>query len=311
MTGINWSEWGLDAPAKCAAVHGGLINTSLRADWPNGTARLVQRVNTHVFQDLEAIESNLQLALEHPIRHAAVLPVPRRDGRIHSADGWRIFPWIEEVAPVPQDVKELGAFWGRFDEELNSTARSWTTVLPEFHSAAWRWAQWNAVRHCTPTSRLPLRGVIEAFAPSMLELERMLPSAVQHHDAKRSNVLFSEHGIRAIDLDTIQVGYLGSDFADLVRSTAALRAEDDPEENAAKPEAFEAVWEGYAAEWPLARTHAALVRRMPGYLTWVQALRFATDAASGDRYYRTTYEGQNWQRAQNQIELAESLIFIS
>ncbi len=311
MTGINWVEWGLSEPIQLEPVKGGLINTSLRAEWASGEVRFVQRVNTNVFLDLEAIETNLHLAQNHPIRDLAVLPFRRSDGRIHSAAGWRIFPWVTESRSMPQNVRELGGFWGTFDTVLNSASTDWMTVLPHFHSAQMRWTQWRAVRERVPTNLLPWRASLEALAPSMLELEAQLPSAVQHHDAKHSNVLYSNHRLKAIDLDTLQVGYLGSDFADLVRSTAAVRAEDDSDENSANPDAFESVWEGYSSEFKSAKKHASMVRKMPGYLTWVQALRFATDAASGDRYYRTTFEGQNWQRAQNQLSLAKSLIFIS
>jgi Phosphotransferase enzyme family len=310
MTGINWADWGLTEPILMEPVKGGLINTSLRAEWADGSVRFVQRVNLEVFQDLEAIEANLLLALDHPIRNLAVLPVCRRDGRIHSTAGWRVFPWVDETKSPLQNGRELGAYWGQFNAVLNSTATGWRTVLPNFHSAHVRWNQWQAVRERTPASLLAWRATLEALAPSMLGLEAQLPSAVKHHDAKRSNVLHSKDGLKAIDLDTVQVGYLGSDFADLVRSTAALRAEDDPGENAARPEAFEAVWDGYASEYESAQKHASTVRQMPGYLTWIQALRFATDAASGNRYYRTSFEGQNWQRAQNQLSLAKSLINI-
>jgi hypothetical protein len=47
---------------------------------------------------------------------------------------------------------------------------------------------------------------------------------------------------------------------------------------------------------------------MPAYLSWVQALRFATDAANGSTYYRIDYPEHNWVRAQNQLELVRSLL---
>ena len=47
---------------------------------------------------------------------------------------------------------------------------------------------------------------------------------------------------------------------------------------------------------------------MPAYLSWMQALRFATDAASGSTYYRIDYPEHNWIRAQNQLELVRSLL---
>jgi hypothetical protein len=149
---------------------------------------------------------------------------------------------------------------------------------------------------------------LESLAPLFLNLESKLMPAVQHHDAKRANMILSEQGFRAIDLDTLQPGYLGSDFADLVRSLAAVRAEDDPNGNSADPETVRELWEGYVNGWPEVADHEDTVSLMPAYLSWVQALRFATDAANGSTYYRIDYPEHNWVRAQNQLELVRSLL---
>ena len=307
MIAIDWADWGLRAPDRVLPVSGGLINRSFCAEWSDGDRLFVQQVNTQVFTDLEAIECNLQLVLDHPISAFTVAPILRRDGRVHGLDGWRVFPFVSE-ADSPVDPGLLGRFWGEFTATLNARPAAWRSVLPHFHSAALRWEQWSAVRDRIPSTYRGLAKALEDAASTFLALERDLPAAVQHHDAKRSNVIASAAGLRAIDLDTLQMGYLGSDFGDLVRSTAALRAEDESEENGCDPEAFEAVWEGYASAYAPARELAARVRQMPAYLTWLQALRFATDAASGNTYYAVTYGEQNWHRAQNQRSLLESLL---
>jgi hypothetical protein len=153
-----------------------------------------------------------------------------------------------------------------------------------------------------------LKSELEDLAPMFLKLESKLTPAVQHHDAKRANMLLSAQGFRAIDLDTLQPGYLGSDFADLVRSMAAARAEDDPKGNSAEPEILREILDGYLNGWPDASVHEDALRLMPAYLSWVQALRFATDAANGSTYYRIDYPEHNWVRAQNQLELVRSLL---
>ena len=68
-----------------------------------------------------------------------------------------------------------------------------------------------------PLDYAKLCSELEDLAPTFLKLESKLLPAVQHHDAKRANMLLSDQGFRAIDLDTLQPGYLGSDFADWVK----------------------------------------------------------------------------------------------
>jgi len=307
MTSINWSEWGRPAPIALTPVTGGLINESYRAEFGSGEVLFAQRVNRSVFRDLEAIEQNLILLRASPSSVLAVNPILRQDGSIHDAEGWRIQPWIDESA---QQVSAYacGQFWGKFNRLLNERAAPWKTVLPDFHSAALRWEQWTSVRQLVPRAYLELKSGLEDFAPMFLTLELKLIPAVQHHDAKRANMLRSALGFRAIDLDTLQPGYLGSDFADLVRSMASRRAEDDPKGNSAEPEIVRELWDGYLNGWPDAAAHEGTMLRMPAYLSWVQALRFATDAAHGSTYYRIDYPEHNWVRAQNQLELVRSLL---
>lgn len=307
MISIDWADWGLTAPRALRPVSGGLINASFCATWDDGSARFVQQVNRSVFVNLEAIEHNLRLVADSSASRFAVTPERRRDGAVHSSEAWRIFRWVDagtrEATP-----HELGAFWGRFNAELNRAPQPWACVLPDFHSARIRYAQWVAVRNQVPQAYADLALELEAWSQPYQSLEARLMPAVQHHDAKRSNVLLGEEGLRAVDLDTLQPGYLGSDFGDLVRSAAALRDEDDPKGNGLDPKVFEALWEGYAGEFRAAEARAEQVRAMPAYLTWIQALRFAGDAASGAGYYPESYPGHNWVRTRNQLELHASMV---
>ena len=307
MTSINWSEWGRPAPIALTPVTGGLINESFRAEFGSGEVLFAQRVNRSVFRDLDAIEQNLILLRASPASVLAVNPVSRLDGSIHDAEGWRIQPWIHEAAQQAS-AYACGQFWGKFNRLLNERAAPWKTVLPDFHSAALRWEQWTSVRQLVPRAYSELKSGLEDLAPMFLTLESKLTPAVQHHDAKRANMLLSAQGFRAIDLDTLQPGYLGSDFADLVRSMASRRAEDDPKGNSAEPEIVRELWDGYLNGWPDAAAHEGTMLLMPAYLSWVQALRFAADAVHGSTYYRIDYPEHNWVRAQNQLELVRSLL---
>lgn len=306
MISIRWADWGLTAPRALRPVSGGLINASFCAEWSDGSQRFVQQVNRSVFANLESIEHNLRLVADSVAATLAVLPERRRDGAIHSPEGWRIFPWVQARPEAPSPA-QLGVFWGRFNAELNRELLEWDTVLPDFHSARTRYAQWCDVRHQVATAHADVARELEAWSEEYIGFEAELAPGVQHHDAKRSNVILSDFGLQAVDLDTLQPGYLGSDFGDLVRSVAALRDEDDPKGNGVDSTAFESLWLGYSGAFPEATTRAKQVRAMPAYLTWIQALRFATDAASGRLYYTESYPGHTWVRARNQLQLHEGL----
>ena len=309
MTSINWDEWGLPAPLTLKSVPGGLINRSFRAEFADGPPKFLQGLNRQVFTNWGAIEQNMNLIFGHPVRELCVLPIRRKDGRIHNVDGWRVFEFLPDSKDSTRPtLEEMGKFWGKFTACLQEQSLQWETVIPNFHSAKWRWMEWEQKLHPVPDEFKDLALNLETMSTTFLDLEKRLPLAVQHHDAKLPNLLCGPSGMRAVDLDTLQPGYLGSDFGDLVRSAAARRHEDDPEPNSANSESFEALWRGYAAGYPDALSISHLIRLMPAYLSWMQALRFATDACNGSIYYRVDYPGQNWVRAKNQIELAKDLL---
>lgn len=309
MTSINWDEWGLAAPLTLKSVPGGLINRSFRAEFADAPPKFLQGLNLQVFTNWGAIEQNMNLLFEHPVGDLCVLPIRRLDGTIHNAEGWRVFEYLPDSPGATRPAHEdIGMFWGSFTACLQEQPLHWETVIPNFHSARGRWIEWNQKLHPVPDEFRGLALELETMSRPFLDLEKSLPLAVQHHDAKLPNLICGPSGMRAVDLDTLQPGYLGSDFGDLVRSAAARRHEDDPEPNSANSESFEALWKGYTAGYPYALGIAHVLRLMPAYLSWLQALRFATDACQGNHYYRVNYPGQNWVRTKNQIELAKDLL---
>ena len=98
MISTSWSDWGRSEPVALTPVSGGLINESFRAEFGSGELLFAQRVNRGVFRDLDAIEQNLILLRASTASELVVNPILRRKGGIHDADGWRIQPWIHEVA---------------------------------------------------------------------------------------------------------------------------------------------------------------------------------------------------------------------
>ncbi|MEI2690316.1 MAG: phosphotransferase [Anaerolineae bacterium] len=135
-----------------------------------------------------------------------------------------------------------------------------------------------------------------------------LPLRVTHNDAKFSNVLLDDatgEGLCVIDLDTVMPGTALVDFADAVRSGAALAAEDEPDASRAglSLQIFDALAHGYLDAGrdfltPAEIEHLPAATRV---ITLEQAIRFLGDHLNGDSYYRVQRAGQNLDRARTQL----------
>ncbi|MFO0840537.1 MAG: phosphotransferase [Phycisphaerae bacterium] len=142
----------------------------------------------------------------------------------------------------------------------------------------------------------------------------VLPSRIVHNDAKLSNVLFDERSGEAlcvIDLDTVMPGLAGHDFGDMVRSTAATAAEDEPDATTVelRVEVFEGISRGYlgATRGFLTTSERETLVDAAKVITFEQGIRFLTDFLDGDAYYRTERAGQNLDRCRVQFALLEWL----
>jgi len=127
-------------------------------------------------------------------------------------------------------------------------------------------------------------------------------------------VLFDERSAAAlcvIDLDTVMPGLLLHDVGDLIRSTAGLGAEDEPDPRgvAVSVPRYAAVTRGFLDEAHHLvsgeeRAHFAAAAQI---VTLEQAARFLADHLLGDRYYRVERPAHNLDRARAQLALYRSL----
>ena len=135
-----------------------------------------------------------------------------------------------------------------------------------------------------------------------------------HHDAKISNILFSEETgqvICPVDLDTCMPGYFFSDLGDMIRSMAC--SEDESSSNFSeiniRKDFYESIVDGYmeVMQKLLTDSEKKFIHYSGLLMTYMQALRFLSDYLNGDMYYRTTYTEQNFDRAKNQLTLLQRL----
>ena len=144
------------------------------------------------------------------------------------------------------------------------------------------------------------------------ELTARVPRRVAHFDAKLDNILFRDgEAVCLVDLDTLMPGAWFWDVGDLLRSGAAIGAEDDPdpERATAVPERYQAILDGYREAVAGVAEPAELeaAERAGAVITYEQAVRFLTDWIAGDVYYRISRPTQNLDRARAQLRLLASL----
>ncbi|MFT7464421.1 MAG: hypothetical protein ACI9EF_002777 [Pseudohongiellaceae bacterium] len=322
---------------------GGLIHQSWRVEVEHHTARrpyLLQRLNTHVFPDVEAVMGNLASVSEHIARqlnaagcedtHRRCLTlVPSRsseNGLVYSHNApWRLFHFIEgtisrTIVDNPDQAAAVGHAYGAFQRHLaDYSGATLSLTIPHFHDTDRRFdaLQLSAQRdiHGRRESSLPeLR-----FAAENRHIARILPGLAQlptrvvHNDAKPANVLFDEltgAGLTVIDLDTVMPGSALHDFGDMVRSsTSSAGGDRTTTEVDVDLALFGGLVAGYLAQagpslTAVEREHLAMAGVI---LSYEQGLRFLTDHLDGDVYFAGNPPGYNLGRCQNQFAFAAAL----
>jgi len=209
---------------KVKAHAGGHINDSYRM--VNSTSGypdyLLQRVNHNVFKDVPLLMNNMD----------------------SEGNFWRVLRFIEDHlvfdSTTDPDIAYEGAkTFGAFSAMLNDLpAEKVGTVIPDFHNMKWRLTQLEQSIRKDAAGRLKVVkeeiDYVESHAKMMLTIHELgekgtIPLRVTHNDTKISNVLFDldRKGLCVIDLDTIQPGYVTSDFGDGIRTLTNTGEEDD------------------------------------------------------------------------------------
>ena len=317
-------------PVTAASPFGaGHINETFLVETAVGEY-VVQRLNTAVFPDPDAVTANI-VAVHRHLRGALMPePVPTAGGEWLAWDGadpwraWRRVPGapLLEVAASPATLEAAGALLGRFHGLLaDLDPAGLTETLPGFHNPARRLDALLAVVAADPCGRvatvpdeiaMALEG--EWLAGIASELTTQVPRRVAHFDAKLDNILFADgEAVALVDFDTVMPGAWFWDVGDLLRSGATTAAEDDPDPERAVvvPERYRAIIDGYRqglfgagvsdpAELEALEASGAIV-------TYEQAVRFLTDWIAGDVYYRISRPRQNLDRARAQFRVLASM----
>lgn len=323
--------------AAVEALSGGLINHSFKVSLPGRPPLFVQQINSEVFERPEDVQENYMRIWEYAETEftGLRLPAPVFCGVMTTLfvdereQYWRAFEFIPDtimrkVADSPAQAGDVARAFAAFTAaftEMDSTILK--PVIPRFHDLGWRYEQLDLVmqgeNYEQMARALPLVKSLQARAHYRHFYDEIRSSPafrqrVMHHDAKISNVLFSRENdavVCPVDFDTVMPGYFFSDLGDMIRTMVCPADENSKDQHdiIIRKDYYEAVLDGYLSV--LGKEFTGGETRYIHYagllMTYMQALRFLTDYIGGEKYYRTSYPGQNLDRARNQLLLLERL----
>ncbi|TAM99414.1 MAG: aminoglycoside phosphotransferase family protein [Chitinophagaceae bacterium] len=317
----------------------GLINNTFRLHGNSGRSRdefILQRINTHVFKNPEAILNNHRRASEYLAQHHPayffIAPVQLKDGKFlleWNGDYWRMLPFVAHTFTVneaddPGQAFEAAKQFGRLAHNLAGIDLSlFTPTIPNFHNLTLRYSSFqSAINDAEVERREQAADLIEEFEQfsqipityEELKTDSDFPDRLMHHDTKINNVLLDDktgEGICVIDLDTLMPGKLISDIGDMVRTYVSPVSEEETDFSRIiiRDDYYEALMRGYLPELgnTLTKTEKEMLFYAGQFMVYMQGIRFLTDFLNGDVYYPTKYPAHNYDRAKNQLTLLERL----
>ena len=311
----------------------GHINATYRIA-TSGGSYVLQRINTTVFKDPEALMRNIAAVTSYLRERGeeTLEIVPTADGRLaYSAeDGvYRVYVEIQDVISYnlvtdPEIVRKAGAAFGRFQNELaDFDASQLVDTIPNFHNTPSRYEAFEAAVAEDVVGRAEsvaeeIQFLRERKADYSVVVDAIadgsVPLRVTHNDTKINNILMDAETGNAraiIDLDTVMSGSLLYDFGDALRTGGATAEEDEKDLSKMHFDAslFEAYARGFVGE--LGDTMTDRERELLPFsvklLTEESALRFLTDYLQGDVYFGIHRPEHNLDRTRTQIALVKDI----
>lgn len=318
----------------------GLINDSyvVPALQEGTSSYFLQKINHHVFTDVEALQQNIAVVTDHirnkllakgiPDVDSRVLRlVPARTGKLYCQDAagdyWRMYLWIDgcsQETVSAESARLAGEAFGQFQQMLSDLpAESLVESIPNFHNVALRVRQLQEAVSADVAGRVSgqkdliaclLSRAQEMCLAQRLYQEGKIPKRINHCDTKVNNILFDKDGsvLCIVDLDTVMPGFVVSDFGDFMRTAASTAPEDEPdlEKIQVRLDIFEAYAAGYLKTASFLSTlEKELLPFGCQMMSYMQAVRFLTDYLNGDTYYKIQYPQHNLVRAKAQARLLE------
>ena len=304
---------------------------------------IIQRINTDVFQDADALMGNIERVTEFlkkkiiaeggdPERETLTV-VKTVDGKPYykfdDDNVFRVYLCIGQTYTIesdktPEDMYNAGKGFGKFQQMLaDFDAESLNETIVDFHNTPKRV---EALKQAIAEDRAGRADSVRVeidFALKNAEFSDIvvngiksgdIPLRVTHNDTKINNILYDEQSgeaIAVIDLDTVMPGSMLYDFGDALRMGASTAAEDETNLDDVRfdKECFEAFARGYLAETKsvMSPMELELLPFSVKLLTYECGTRFLTDYLNGDIYFTIHRENHNLDRARNQFKLVSEI----
>ena len=334
----------LEGKAVSAESHGGghINDTFLIKTQTGEKYYILQRINTSVFKNAEALMDNIILVTDFlrekiartggdPMRETMNV-VLTRDGKTlyRNAEGcWRVYMFIDGTMTM-QTCENAEQFYlsacafGHFQKLLaDFPADRLYESIPNFHNTKSRYLDFEAAvsgdacgRAASVAEEIAFVRSRKEFAATLVDMQESgkLPLRVTHNDTKLNNVLFdvkSGKPLAVVDLDTVMPGLSVNDFGDSIRFGATYAAEDEPDLTKVNFEIdlFECYTRGFLGECGSLLTQSEKEMLPVGamMMTFECGMRFLTDYLNGDTYFKIHREKQNLDRCRTQFKLVSDM----
>jgi hypothetical protein len=328
--------------SRAEPIGAGHINDTYLVEFDiNGSSNryVLQRINRHVFHDLEGMMGNILAVTEHLSKkiNAAggdaeretltLIPTVEGNPYFENREGecWRGYHFINnastyEIVENIQHAYHVGAAYGKFLSWLSDfPSHSLIETIPGFHHTQKRF---EIFIDAVDEDELNIAQLVRNEIDFILKRKRYvsilvdayedgeLPQRITHNDTKLNNVMMDDvsgEGVCVIDLDTVMPGLALYDYGDAIRSITNTAAED--EQDLSKVNFDEQVFEAYSRGY-LESAGEVLTGREKEYLAFSALLmtlecgmRFLTDHLQGDRYFKIFRPGHNLNRCRTQMKM--------
>lgn len=304
---------------------------------------MLQKINHHVFKDVDALMHNILLVCNHVKRKLSeqgaeelykrsLTPVLTKSNEAYCKDDsghyWRMFILIKDtisydIVATTQQAYQGGKAFGNFQYLLSDLSPlDIHSTIPDFLHIGKRLEHFKRAIRLDFAYRSKIAAEEIAFLlnrkermNAILEMasRELIPLRITHNDTKFNNVLLDKNDQYqcVIDIDTVMPGYIAYDFGDAIRTIINTAAEDEQDLSKIKLNIplFQAFTEGYLEEVNHFIRPAEVDSLIEGVLLlpYMQAVRFLTDYLEGDVYYKTNHNQHNLQRTKAQIKLVNEI----
>lgn len=338
------------------AIHGAVTNiTQINKGYINRTYYIetlserghvhkytLQRINTNVFPDVDALMDNFKLTTDH-LYGRLRLPGQHVRGSVHSLrltkDGkpylkadsgcWRMLTFFDnvyslDIPDTPETFYHAGHAFGSFIKEMSDVdIAKVKEVIPNFHNTLSRYQDLEKSIARNAKDRVSqvqpeiafVRARVDRYGMISKALESgEIPTRICHNDCNLNNLLFDSETnlpVAVIDLDTVMPSSPLYDFGDSIR-IGTNTAKDD-EKDLTKVSCDLNLYEQYARGYleacgdMLTQKELQLLPYAALIITSEDGIRFLMDHIDGDTYYNIYYPGQNLDRARTQLKLVEDM----